>query len=64
MSTKKKTMTVETFLKNFSGAPLGMDSLAQAASFVEGPLGEAAKAWLEADAKFSEALTDAGFEVG
>jgi hypothetical protein len=61
---KTKAISVEAFLKAYSGAPYDREQVAQAAARVDGIVGAAAKAWLAADALLTEALKSVGYEEG
>ena len=63
-TTKRLTKEERAFLKQFNGASLDEDELADVASEVPGPLGDAAKALAAARARFDLELERIGYENG
>lgn len=61
---KSETMSVAKFKKQYNGAGLDTQELAEVASRVDGTVGEKAQALLEALAEFDAALEGIEFEAG
>ncbi len=57
-------MTIKEFLEQFEGAPYDDTELAESASDVEGNVGETARAFLQAERDFYNALEAIGYERG